>query len=624
MNRGLPNGFGINRWLAVATGTLLIVAIAVAGCSEAGEPYVIDDCVPERAEGHSVARIWNEALLDAIRRDFPAPTVHARNLFHVSAAMWDAWAAFDSSADGYFVDEDLDAADVLTSREAAISYAAYRLLLHRYSIANGLEQTFNQLAATMESQCYRLDYVTTEGTSPAALGNRIAATIIDATRDDGSLETNRYVDEDYRPVNDPMVVSLPGTTMHDPNRWQPLALDQQVTQNDLVVPSNVQTFVGPNWGGVRGFALSPSEAGLPIDPGRPPHLDDPATDREFRDAAVDVVRLSALLDTRALETIDIGPSSRGNSPVGTDAGRGHAQNPSTGTPYAPNRVLHADYGRVIAEFWADGPDSETPPGHWNTLANAVSDSPSASLRIGGVEPAVDRLEWDVKLYFALNGAMHDAAIAAWGTKAHYDYVRPISMIRYMGGAGQSFEPSSSSFHAHGLPLENGLVEVVTIESSSPGERHEQLAAYVDEIAVLAWRGNPEDPSSDASGVGWIRAVEWVPYQRPSFVTPAFAGYVSGHSAFSRAGAEVLAAITGDAYFPGGVFEWTVETGSLLHEYGPSEDVLLQWATYFDAADEAGISRLYGGIHVAADDYRGRVLGAEVGRAAWSEALSYFD
>ena len=476
----------------------------------------------------------------------------------------------------------------------------------------------------MESLCYRIDYVTTEGGSPAALGNRIAATIIDATRDDGSLETSRYVDEDYRPVNDPLVVSLPGTTMRDPNRWQPLALDQQVTQNDPVVPSNVQSFVGPNWGGVQGFALSSSEAALPIDPGRPPRLDDPTTDQDFRDAAVDVVRFSASLDPRATETIDIGPSSRGNSPVGTDAGHGHAQNPSTGAPYDPNLALHGDYGRVIAEFWADGPDSETPPGHWNTLANAVSDSPAVSLRIGGVGPEVDRLEWDVKLYLALNGALHDAAIAAWGAKAHYDYVRPISMIRYMGGAGQSFDPSSSSFHEHGLPLEDGLVEVVTIESSSPGERHEHLAAHVDELAVLAWRGNPEDPSSEASGVGWIRAIEWVPYQRASFVTPAFAGYVSGHSTFSRAGAEVLAAITGDAYFPRGVFGWTVERGSLLHEYGPSEDVTLQWATYFDAADEAGISRLYGGIHVAADDYRDRVMGVQIGKRAWNEAFRYFN
>ena len=166
----------------------------------------------------------------------------------------------------------------------------------------------------------------------------------------------------------------------------------------------------------------------------------------------------------------------------------------------------------------------------------------------------------MKTYFALNGATHDAAIAAWGLKAYYDSVRPISMIRYMGGLGQSSDPDGPSYDPDGLPLEDGLVEVVTLESSAPGERHEQLADHVGEVAVYAWQGPPEDPETQTSGVGWIRAVDWVPYQRPTFVTPAFAGYVSGHSTFSRAAAEVLTGITGTPYFPGGLFEWTVERG----------------------------------------------------------------
>ena len=44
----------------------------------------------------NVARIWNEVNLEAIRKDFARPTVHARNLFHISAAMYDAWSVFDS------------------------------------------------------------------------------------------------------------------------------------------------------------------------------------------------------------------------------------------------------------------------------------------------------------------------------------------------------------------------------------------------------------------------------------------------------------------------------------------------------------------------------------------------
>ena len=270
--------------------------------------------------------------------------------------------------------------------------------------------------------------------------------------------------------------------------------------------------------------------------------------------------------------------------------------------------------------------SETPPGHWNSIANFATDDLArlGPLRIEADGPEVDRLEYDIKLYLALNGAVHDAAIAAWGAKGHYDYVRPISMIRYMGGLGQSTDPDVEPFHADGLLLEDGVVDVITETSSAPGQRHELLADHVGEVAVRSWQGVPDDTETEVGGVGWIRAVEWVPYQRSTFVTPAFAGYVSGHSAFSRAAAEVLTEITGSEFFPGGLGEWSVEADGLEFEAGPTETVTLQWATYHDASDEAGVSRLYGGIHVRADDLAGRVLGAEVGAAAWELAQTYFD
>jgi hypothetical protein len=594
---------------------LAALAAAACACTLAGcgseESYLLGDCERGELEGHSVARMWDEALLDAIRRDVPAPTVHARNLFHVSAAMWDAWAAYDSEADGYFVREKHEAEDVQGAREAALSYAAYRILLHRYSLAAGLEATFSDLASTMESLCYRIDYTSTEGDSPAALGNRIAAKVIQYGRNDGSLERRRYIDTDYRPVNDPLVVREGGAELRDPNRWQPLALDRLIAQNGLPIPGKVQGFVGPHWGHVSGFALPASPDGLPLDPGPPPLLGEPASDDAYKQAAVEVVRLSSRLDPADGVTVDIGPGARGDNTLGSNDGSGHESNPATGEPYAPNPVRRGDFARALTEFWADGPDSETPPGHWNTVANEVSDSPGVARQIGGRGRKVDRLEWDVKLYFALNGAVHDAAIAAWGVKGHYDSVRPISMIRYLGGRGE-------------LPLVPGLVERITSASSAEGERHERLADHVGEVAVRAWLGNPDDPETQNSGVGWIRAVDWVPYQLPTFVTPAFAGYVSGHSTFSRAAAEVLTTFTGSPYFPGGVLEWTVRPGELRNEAGPSRAFTLQWATYFDAADDAGISRLYGGIHISADDFGGRKLGSACGQAAWKLALRHFD
>jgi hypothetical protein len=476
----------------------------------------------------------------------------------------------------------------------------------------------------MARLCYRTDYTTTEGDDPGALGNRIAAAIIETGKSDGSLENERYVDSSYRPVNEPLIVDEPGAKMADPNRWQPLSLENQLSQNGLPIPGRIQEFIGPHWGRVTSFALPPSEAGTPIDPGPPPRLGDPATDAALKQSTLDLVRYSSQLDPTDGETIDASPAAQGNSTLGSNDGRGYPVNPVTGKPYAPNLVKRADFMRTLAEFWADGPRSETPPGHWNVVANAVSDTPGFEFRIGGAGEEVDRLEWDVKMYLALNGAVHDAAIAAWGLKGRYDSARPMSMIRYMGGKGQSSDPSGPSYHPDGLPLEPGLIEVVTRESSAPGQRHAGLADHVGEIAVRAWKGFPQDTAIQTSGVGWIRAVDWVPYQRRTFVTPAFAGFVSGHSAFSRAAAEVMTAYTGSPWFPGGISSWTTKAGELLHEDGPTQDTTLQWASYFDAADQAGISRLFMGIHIPADDLEGRRIGSICGKDAWAKARTYFD
>ncbi len=575
-----------------------LVGASASACSSADDrSYLVADC--ERADlgDRSVARVWDETLLGLIRQVIPAPTVHARNLFHLSAAMWDAWAAYDPVADGYFVDERLDADDVTAAREAAISYAAYRILRWRFETVADLATARDELDGVMASLCYRTDYEATDGDSPADLGNRIARTVLDRGAEDGSLEEDRYVDSSYVPVNDPLVVDDPGTAMRDPNRWQPLSLGLQIAQNGLPIPGNVQTFLGPHWGRVAAFALTPSATGTPIDPGPPPRLGDPATDEQFKDEAVEVIRYSAQLDPADGLVIDISPASLGNNSLGANDGRGHAKNPATGEPYEPQLVPAADFYRAIAEYWADGPHSETPPGHWNLIANSVQDAPGFERRWRGEGPVLDPLEWDVKVYFALNAAVHDAAVAAWGLKGHYDSARPISMIRFLGGNGQSSDPDGPSYDSNGLPLEPGLVEVITPESSAPGERHAHLADHVGEIAVRSWRGSPDDPTTETSGVGWIRAVEWVPYQRATFVTPAFAGYISGHSTFSRAAAEVLTTVTGSPFFPGGIYEWDVEQGAFLHEEGPTQDLTLQWATYYDAADQAGISRLYGGIHI---------------------------
>jgi hypothetical protein len=634
---GRPREGRSDRWLAplgalIGASVVLGVALVpgapagVGGAPGAVGAAVSADCVPHTDQpGWSTARHWNEALLAAIRRDLPAPTVHARNLFHTSVAMWDAWAAFDTDAIGYVVDEQATATDLVAARDEAISYAAFRVLEHRYRDAVGASDTIPRLRELMTQRCYPVDVTTTVGDAPAALGNRIAAAVLAASRDDGANEDAGYAPPaGYEPVNPPLAVSGTSRPVVDPNRWQPLRLERMIAQNGIPVVDGVQRFIGPHWGHVRGFALpAPGPDGLPMDPGPPPALGDPLTDAEADEALLEVIRLSASLDPAAGVTVDASPEATGANPLGTDAGDGHPVNPVTGEPYAPNPVNEADLHRALAEYWADGPDSETPPGHWNAIANEVSDTLAPALRIAGTGPLVDRLEWDVKLYLALNAANHDAAVAAWGAKGHYDAARPITMIRHLGGRGQSTDPDGPAHHPGGLPLEPGLVEVVTADTAAPGGRHEALAGHGGEVAVRAWAGPPEDPDRDAAGVAWVLATEWLPYQQPTFVTPAFAGYVSGHSSFSHASAEVLTAITGSPYFPGGLATWTVPAGSFEFERGPERDVVLQWASYADAADQAGRSRLYGGIHVRADDLAGRVIGARCGQAVWAAAQRYF-
>jgi hypothetical protein len=572
----------------------------------------------------SVARRWDEALLDAIRRALPNPPVHARNLFHMSVAMWDAWAAYDPTATGYLVHEKHTAGDLAAARNEAISFAAYRVLASRFIKAVGASESETEFADVMDSLCLTPSTTTTDGDSPAAVGNRIGAAVIAYGLNDGSNQADGYASPGYQSVNPPLTVAKPGTVMTDPNHWQPLQLAHMISQNGIPVVNGVQQAVGPHWGHVEGFALPALDGRpTPIDPGPPPRLGDPVTDQSFKDQAVDVIRDSAALDAKSATTIDISPAARGNDPLGSNAGTGHPVNPATGAPYAANVVNTGDFYRVMAEFWADGPKSETPPGHWNVLANLVSDELAPNLRIGGAGAPVDRLQWDVKMYLALNGAVHDAAIAAWGLKGEYDGTRPISMIRYMAEQGQSSDRALPSYSPAGLPLVPGLIELVTKETTAPGQRHEAMAGNEGRVAIRAWLGNPKDPKTQTSGVGWILAVNWVPYQFDTFVTPAFQGYASGHSTFSRAAAEVLTGFTGSEYFPGGLTGYTIKAGSLKFEAGPTSDIRLEWATYYDAADQAGQSRLYGGIHVQADDFTGRRIGSQCGKEAWALAQKYY-
>jgi hypothetical protein len=278
----------------------------------------------------------------------------------------------------------------------------------------------------------------------------------------------------------------------DPNRWQPL----RTTSGAVQLP------VLPHWGRVTPFALAAPDQLRPEPPPAFPH-------GLYRKQAIEVLHLSARLTDRQ---------------------------------------------KVSAGYWADGPRTETPPGHWCLIAAFVSRRDAHTL------------EQDIKLFFALANAVMDAGIAVWDAKYHYDFARPVTAIRFLFW-GQS---------------------------------------------VRAWAG-------PFMGTDLIAGGTWQSY----LATPPFPEYVSGHSAFSAASAEILRSFTGSDYLGAQV---TIPAGASPIEPGlvPRADVTLGWQTFSEAAAEAGLSRRYGGIHFEAADLEARAMGRRIGALVWEKARSYFE
>jgi hypothetical protein len=604
------------------------------------------------AASNSIARVWNERALAAIRQDTPHPPGQARNYFSFSVCMYDAWAAYDPAAVGYIYRGKHTAANVASARSNAISYAVYRMMKERHAFSRTAAATLTADDALMLSLGYDINNQSRDTSTPTGVGNTIYDAVSLWFSDDGSRGTNgtpyptanppiAYPDfppgnpKAYVYINPPLATDRAGiddgfgNTVVDINHWQRLQIVNAVDQNGFP-QGPIQPYLGAQWNDVRPFSLMRTDPTRPwIDPGPPPYFGG-ATHAQFVKEIVAVLTASSHLTPDDGVMVDISPGAYGNNSLdfvgnyGNGAfdlydGHGYTNNPITGLPYPPNVVKRGDLARVLAEFWADGPNSETPPGHWNVLANYLADHPLLVKKIGGVGPVVDDLEWDVKMYFALNAAVHDAACACWAAKRDYDGWRPISAVRYLAGLGQSSNPSAPSYNANGLPLITNVIELVTTASRNSG-RHAGLTP--GKIAVLSWPGPPANPVTQHSGVKWMHADTWIPYQRTNFVTPAFPGYFSGHSTFSRSAAELISEMTGSPYFPGGLGTYTNYV--LGFEQGPSVPFVLQWASYYDAADQAGISRIWGGIHPPVDNLAGRRAGAQIGKGVWELAKRYFD
>lgn len=451
--------------------------------------------------GENVVLQWGGVLLQAVRDTRLGPPMVARALAIVHTSMYDAWSAYDGVAVGTRLGGSLRRPEPERTEEnknKAISYAAYRALVDLFPSRKA------DFDAKMASLGYDPADASTDQTTPAGIGNVAAAAVLTFRHRDGSNQlgdmnpgAGPYADyTGYQPVNTPEQIN-------DPNRWQPLRFFNPATgQYDIL-----RSYIGPHWGNVTPFAMTSGALFRPATgPALYPH-------GSYVAQANHILRITAGLTDRQ---------------------------------------------KVIAEYWADGPSSELPPGHWCLFAEFVS-------RRDG-----HTLDQDVKMFFAIANALLDAGIATWDAKRAYDSPRPITAIRFL-------------------------------KAGKP---------------IRSWGG-------PGRGTVKMRGEDWIPYQPNTFITPPFPEYTSGHSAFSAAAAEILKSFTGSDTFGHGV---TVKAGATRTEPGltPAEDVTLSWATFTEAAEEAGMSRLYGGIHFMDGNIQGQAIGRQVGALVWWKAQSYFD
>lgn len=448
----------------------------------------------QNAIADSIVTKWNDAAIAAVRATNSGPTKTARALAITHTCIYDAWAAYDYQANGTQLAGSLRQPVYKrtdTNKSEAMSYAARDCLADLFPLTAQID-SFNALLTELG---YDPNIASTDTSTPAGVGHVAATAVLNFRHNDGSNQlgdevANQCVMNSSVPYSDYTCyepVNTP-TKLNEPSNWQPL-------------PG--QKFLTPHWGSVVPYSLTSGD--------------------QFR------------------HTIPL--------PADYDLDR---QRYNSQAKQILDITAHlTDKQKAIAEYWANGPKSETPPGHWTLLAKNVSTKHHYDLNT------------DVKMFFSLTNAMFDSSIVTWDAKRHFDYIRPISAIRF---------------------LSNGL-------------------------KVKSWNG-------------YVNGEAWIPYQPTTSITPPFPEYVSGHSAFSASAAETLRLFTGSDKFGA---KSTIARGSSTVEPGlvPHKDIILKWATFTKAADEAGISRRYGGIHFKDGDLNSRVLGRKVAKIAWKKSLSYF-
>jgi len=446
----------------------------------------------QTADQDNVVLRWNQAALDSIGATRTTPAIAARAFAILHSCIFDAWAAYDKTAKGTRLSSSLRRP--LSEHTIANKEKAISFAAYRALIDLFPSQKVILLDPLMSNLGYDPTETSTDLNVPSGIGNAACQAVLGFRHVDGSNQLGDLHPGPYSDYTGYTPANRAGL-LSDPNRWQP-----------LVVSGAPQIWQSPHWGLVIPFALSSGS--------------------QFRS-----------------EMLSQGPSVYPSAPYWNQA----------------NEVIEmsarlGDTEKVIAEYWADGSTTVTPPGHWNVIAQSLSRRDKHSL------------DQDVELFFVLGNALMDVSIATWDIKRYSDSVRPVTVIRWEMGSRN----------------------------------------------MEAWAG---------PGLG-TRTMECKDF-RSYLPTPPFSSYVSGHSAFSASAAEVLKRFAKSDYYGA---SFVVAPGASLIEPGltPTIPVKLSWDTFTAAADQAGISRRYGGIHFESDDLVGRQLGRLVANEVWSKAKTYID
>ena len=518
----------------------------------------------------TVSVIWDRTVQQAvIDTDTPVgPTVASRAYALVHTAIYDAWASYDAVAVRVSFDldgdnEDLFAAAVATeaNKAKAMSFAAFTVLSELFPDQAAL------FATVMQD---RLGYaLEDDGSLEARIGIDAAEDLMGLRSTDGSNQLGDY-GGGFTPTN-PSPLQI-----NDIAAWTP--------ENVPIDPEDAdpeQSFLTPHWLSVESFALpeyadGSTDFGAVIPP--PPQ---PFFAAGFEDSVLNfdakTITLSAPVSIGGVGYSAGDEIAVTKDLIGTVLNPGFIEQAEEVVAYSAGLT---DEHKIIAEFWEDGGGTAFPPGTFMSFAQFVSARDDHTL------------DQDVALFLAMSNAVLDAGIATWYAKVEYDYVRPVRAIRDLGELG--------------LIGEEGVDELT-------GETGFVVEAF----------GGFDPVTGEGFGTRTILAENFLTFQRPGAdPSPPFAEYTSGHSAFSAAGAEVLRLFTGSDAFGGSV---TFAPGSTQFEVGvPTEETTLHWLTFSDAADEAGLSRLYGGIHFTEGDLNGRMLGREAGAGAFDLAESFLN